>query len=476
MTQQLFTHEINALNLEVANLEQLLASKRQQVESLQLNQSTADSLVNQLGDFVSSLETNVKSTLKEIILELFSNNPNPDPQLDKSHESDTETAQENNQSDSEEEQPSTAIESETATETIPTKANPTEIAETAANSTSSDFTEITSPQSNQSKQTEVSLPQTTETETSETESTETQTSQSQEETAIASADKGVPETKPQALSLAQTKQSGLTVRKITGSNNIYETDRDIAIIGLKNRSLLEAWGKHFRYAMKICSDFNIISGKNCMTNHKHELRLIGINQAHVNELVDSQINFKLTPDRFFAKNHTSHNSNDRSNKSDDSGSINNPTSHSFSAAEKVRLEDLNLGDIVATQRGEYQVLEVPQISIDTDNNSASNRPEEEIKITCKCLKHNVSPDIIGNNYEVPLNLLSLVRKAPQQEDKEISQSIPFTVGQSVKINSERKGKELVGQTGLVTRSSETGFAVQVNENIQFFFANELIAA
>ncbi len=39
MTQELFTTQINSLSNEVSQLEQLLTSKRQQVEALQKSQS-----------------------------------------------------------------------------------------------------------------------------------------------------------------------------------------------------------------------------------------------------------------------------------------------------------------------------------------------------------------------------------------------------------------------------------------------------
>ncbi len=391
----LFTDKINTLNQEIANLQQELESKQQAISSLEQLNSNAASIIDRLSELVPNLDPDGKSTLKTVILEVFENGSNPDPDSDPDRDL---TSQDKN-------------------------ANVEKTSNEVDNSTNEFIT-------NNDK-------------TSET--IESIVSQ---------------ESLPERNSPTKTTREELSDKYVLNAQkiteHIYQTNQNGAIVSLKNRSKLEAWGKYFVSTMKICDRYHLISGSRCITPYKHELHLLGIDRAKLNQLVNSNIDFKVTPEKFFAP--VTDNSTEQ---------ITPPPIASKFLTLALLPENFNAGDIAKTERGEYEVIEV----IDNTNQPSlqtNNRPDYLVK--CICLKHNSNSSLIGKTVNVPLDNLTNVVKGKKSE----AQQVELEEGIEVKIISDRKGQELNGKIGIITNASSDGCAIKINDETHYFFCNEII--
>ena len=230
-------------------------------------------------------------------------------------------------------------------------------------------------------------------------------------------------------------------------SNIYLEKTGLVIITFTNYQRALSWGELITNRMMLCSKFSVISDRRKFTYEKHELHLEGLTNEDIQKLIEPDFNFKYYPEKAFKE-----------------VGIAFP---SFPEPERKKIEpplkisDLNVGDIVSREQGTYEVTDI------------STRDE---LVTCKCLKHNSFPKIVGEELAYKVSTLKLVEKAKIESGVDNnSNKLPFKVGQQVKILSSRQGEEFVNSEGRITNIGTEGCVVAIGTKIKFYFPNEIQA-
>ena len=259
------------------------------------------------------------------------------------------------------------------------------------------------------------------------------------------------------------------------TTNIYKSNSGQIIIGFKAIQRAKLWGEWFKHRTQICSRFLVESGNKRLTNWKHELCLTGVKEQDLQQLVESNFDFRKSPEKAYAQRR-----------------INLPPvpepEPAYTKENTLLLEEIEVGDIVSTGSGEYEVLGIKP-SYDSKHNYL---------VSGKCIRHKSFAPLVGQNFDFPLESLSLVKKgASSKSDVEYTQEPEhnmttnyslneeenpelteleepdFVVGESVEILSARQGEEFVNQIGEITNVGTIGCAVKIKNEIILYFPEEI---
>jgi len=444
MTTQIFSNQINSLNNQIKLLHEQLSIKQQELETLQTNEQSAQQVINQLSDLINQLQnTQGADNLKKTVLDLFDNNDNI--------VSNPETK--NNSTTTEIEEDNTSIKQQSAIELTEEETVEQETAEQIINTT---------PEITKKKDEGYWM-----------------------KDEIISDEMPSSSFSPQPSSLPQ--DSGLSqkdfkpeedkynpyARQLT--TNIYKSNSGQIIIGFTAIQRAKLWGEWFKHRAKICSQFSLQSGKRRLTDWKHELCLTGVKEQDLQQLTKNNFDFRKSPEKAYSQ----------------AGVKIPPVPEpepAYTKESSLKIEEIEVGDLVQTNNGEYEVLEI----------KPSYDPRHQHLISGKCLRHKSFPPLVGQNFDFPAEGLSLVKKGVSpKSDVEFSQELEnnltsnyslteeenpelteveepsFVVGETVEILSARQGEEFVNQIGEITNVGSMGCAVLIGKEIRFYFPEEI---
>ncbi len=414
----LFTTQIKTYKQKIAQLEAELKDTEEKIENLEKLQSVADDILKQLSELVPTLDSSDRCSLKEAVLAVFDSEKDPGDKPN-NHEN-PDKKEESHQNESEQSETNTNDNDLKTVNSILANSSPSNATQTATKPTSANAS--------------------THCQTKETSSSTTHNNPSPSQN-LENSTNPTPKTK--------TKQTKETSSSTTDNNSKPTQSQNLEN---KNNSAVTS---------KTTND-KVRSQSDSSSNIKAEVvptKTAENKQNNLNTVAASI-----------------HTQTKQTSSSTTENTSQNPGNNSQTNAATVDFipEELEPDDIVAGLVGKYKV-----IKLITNNNpgSISGRAKPNFLVKCLCLDHDSRTNLIGTIVNVPPNnIISLVSKASTREPntpvfKTDEQKIPLNT--KVKIVTDRKGKELKGQSGNVTSSSLTGCVVQVGERQEFFHNNEV---